>query len=351
MFQRILVPLDGSERAELALPVAAGLARGSGGMIILTQIVRAPVEFEVGATAPATWAPAARPVERTAGSKYLLTVAASEALAGVATETGVYAGPVAAMLLLAASTRGADLIVMTTRGLSGFTRWALGSVAEKVAQESPIPVLLLREPGGLPLATAHHTGELCALVALDGSPFSEAALGPASDIVRMLSAPGAGALHLVRVLEAVDVASLDEERGAAPVSAHETEHWALGEAKAYLEATAHRLREQLGAVAPHTTWSVVVNPQFGTYEADVASAILRAAEEGEPVEAATAPTRCALVAMATHGRTGLSHMILGSITQRVLRTSTLPLLVVRPAAASHAQPAARPATPDVPGGQ
>src|SRR5690348_10148503 len=115
---------------------------------MLTQIIQAPVEFEVGATAPVTWAPAARAIEREAGSKYLLQVAASEHLADVTTETGVYAGPVAAMLLLVAKTRGADLIVMTSRGLSGFTRWALGSVAEKVAQESPIPVLLLREHEG-----------------------------------------------------------------------------------------------------------------------------------------------------------------------------------------------------------
>ncbi|HEV2237187.1 MAG TPA: universal stress protein [Ktedonobacterales bacterium] len=330
MFQRILVPLDGSPRAELALPVAARLARASGGMVMLTQIVQALAEFEVGAIAPTTWAPAARPMERKDASVYLHKVAASESLEGVTTETGVYAGPVAAMLLLAARTRGADLIVMTTRGLSGFTRWALGSVAEKVAQLSPVPVLLLREPGGMPLISAERMGLLTALVALDGSGFSEASLVPASEIVRALAAPSPGALHLVRVLDTVDAATLGADGGGQYLSAEETQEWALQQAKAYLEETAERLRERLGADAPHMTWSVVVNPQVGTYEADVASAILRTAEEGEPVEGATAPTRCSLVVMATHGRTGLSHMLLGSITQRVLRTTTLPLLVVRP---------------------
>jgi nucleotide-binding universal stress UspA family protein len=129
--------------------------------------------------------------------------------------------------------------------------------------------------------------------------------------VRILAAPAAGALHLVRVLEAVDVAVLDAVRGAARGSAQETHDWALAEAKAYLAATTLRLRAQRGARVPHITWSVVVNPQFGTYAADVASAILRAAEECQPVEAATAPVRCALVVMATHGRTGLTHMIVG----------------------------------------
>jgi nucleotide-binding universal stress UspA family protein len=341
MFQRILVPLDGSQRAELALPVAARLAHASGGVVMLIQIVQALAEFEVGAIAPTTWAPAVRPIERKEASAYLGKVAASESLAGVATETGVYAGPVAAMLLLAARTRGADLIVMTTRGLSGFTRWALGSVAEKVAQLSPVPVLLLREPGGMPLLSAERTGLLTALVALDGSGFSEASLIPASEIALALAAPSPGALHLVRVLETVDAATLGAVGVGQYLSAEETQAWALRQAKAYLEETAERLRQRLGGRSPHVTWSVVVHPQFGTHEADVASAILRAAEEGEPVEGATAPTRCSMVVMATHGRTGLSHMLLGSITQRVLRTTTLPLLVVRPPTA-ETQPETQP---------
>jgi nucleotide-binding universal stress UspA family protein len=341
MFQRILVPLDGSPRAELAVPVAARLARASGGVVLLTQIVQALAEFEVGAIAPTTWAPAARPMERKEASAYLRKMAASESLEGVTTETGVYAGPVATMLLLAAKARGADLIVMTTRGLSGFTRWALGSVAEKVAQLSPIPVLLLREPGGMSLVAAQRTGLLTALVALDGSGFSEASIVPASEIVRALAAPAPGALHLVRVLEMEDVGTLEEDGTGRYLSAEETQEWALRHAKAYLEETAERLRERLGDGAPHITWSVVVNPQFGTHEADVASAILRTAEEGEPVEGATAPTRCSMVVMATHGRTGLSHMLLGSITQRVLRTTTLPLLVVRPPTA-ETQPESQP---------
>lgn len=300
---------------------------------MLTQIVQAPVEFEVGATAPATWAPAARAVERKEAAKYLLKAAASEHLADVTTETGVYAGPVAAMLLLVARTRNADLIVMTSRGLSGFTRWALGSVAEKVAQESTIPVLLLREHEGMPLASAQRTDPFAALVALDGSEFSEASLAPASAVVCALAAPATGTLHLVRVLDTSDAVTPGEDGDGNGRSADEAHDWALREAKAYLEATAKRVRMSAGASAPHVTWSVVLNPQFGTYEADVASAILRTAETGEPVEAATAPIRCSMVVMATHGRTGLSHMILGSITQRVLRTSTLPLLVVRPPAA------------------
>ena len=167
------------------------------------------------------------------------------------------------------------------------------------------------------------------------SGFSEAALLPAARVVGALAAPEPGQLHLVRALEMVDAATLDEEGAVQPDSIRAAHDWALQHTKDYLAATVQRLRETSRIPALNVTWSVVVNPQFGTYESDVASAILRTAEEGEPVEGATAPIRCGLVAMATHGRSGLSHWVLGSVTQRVLRTSTLPMLIVRPPAAAR----------------
>lgn len=332
MFQNILVPLDGSQRAEQAIPVAARLARASGGTVLLVEIVRALAEFEIGATPLTTWAPAAKTLERKQAAKYLEGIAASDDLAGVATETGVYAGPAAAMLLLVAQTRQTDLIVMTTRGLTGLARWALGSVAEKVAQESSIPVLLLHEHDSPGLPSSWQAGPFSALVALDGSEFSEAALLPTARVVGALAAPEMGNLHLVRVLEMVDAATMEEEEVVQPDALQTAQEWALQQAKDYLAATATRMREMNDIPSLNVSWSVVVNPQFGRYESDVASAILRAAEDGEPVKGATAPTRCSLVAMATHGRSGLSHWVLGSVTQRVLRTSMLPMLIVRPRA-------------------
>lgn len=335
MYQRILVPLDGSQRAELAVPVAARLALASGGAVMLIEIVRALAEFEVGAAPLTIWAPAAKTSERKEAATYLERIAASEHLKGVATESGVYAGPAAAMLLLVARARQADLIVMTTRGLTGLARWALGSVTEKVAQESHIPVLLVREDGPHGLQPSEATVQICALVALDGSAFSEAALLPAARIVTALAAPAHGALHLVRVLDQVDAATMGEDAVSQSSSASLGREWALQQAKDYLSTTAQRLHDEVGTPPLNISWSAVVNPQFGTNESDVASAILRTAEEGEPGEGATAPMRCSLVAMATHGRAGLSHWVLGSVTQRVLRASTLPMLLVRPHAVTH----------------
>jgi nucleotide-binding universal stress UspA family protein len=157
-------------------------------------------------------------------------------------------------------------------------------------------------------------------------------IAPAAQLISTLAAPGPAAMHLVRVLEQVDAASLSEEWVGPPSPVeHQIQEWALERSKANLTTLADRLRTD-GSVPAHVTltWSVVANPQFATYERDVAGAILRTAEAGEPVEGATAPTRCDLIAMATHGREGLSHLMLGSITERVLHSSTLPMLVVRP---------------------
>lgn len=71
------------------------------------------------------------------------------------------------------------------------------------------------------------------------------------------------------------------------------------------------------------TWSVV-------FENDVAHAIIRMAENGEDAECAGVFGGCDLIAMATHGRGGLQHWVLGSITERVLGATKLPILIVRP---------------------
>ncbi len=94
-----------------------------------------------------------------------------------------------------------DLIVMCSHGRTGFKRWTLGSVAQKVARHSPLPVLLLRErsPESIDLQ-ADRTHALRALVALDGSSFAEAALMPAAHLITALASPGQGALHLAQVV-------------------------------------------------------------------------------------------------------------------------------------------------------
>lgn len=321
MFKRILVPLDGSERAERAIPVAARLARASGGSVVLLRAVSTPIEFWPSLAVPeARMADAGFDADRACVEKYLAEMTRSPALNGVPTETEVRFGPPASTILAVAHASHADLIVLCSHGYTGMIHWVLGSVAEKVSRHAPVPVFVLREGGPVP-ADPHPdiTRPLRALVSLDGSSHAKAALEPAAQLIAALAAPAQGALHLVRV---VKPATLEEEKDS------EDREEFLHKAKRYLSSTVEHLREGLTAptVADRklsVTWSVAV-------ETDVASALIRVAENGEDAEGAGVFGGCDLIAMATHGHGGMQRWAMGSITERVLNATKLPLLIVRP---------------------
>jgi len=322
MFQRILVPLDGSKRAERAVPVAARLARASHGSVVLLRAISMPIEFWPAFAIPeAKLAEAGFDADRDSVEMYLADVTRSPALNGVPTETEVRFGLPASTILAVAHASHADLIVLCSHGYTGMTHWVLGSVAEKVARHAPIPVFVLREGGPVP-AGPHPdiTRPLRALVSLDGSSHAKAALEPAAKLVAALAAPEAGSLHLVRVVKPVT----PEYEGQDPEGREQFLH----KAKRYLSFTAEHLRERLTAPAVadlrlSITWSVAV-------DTDVASALIRVAENGEDAEGAGVFGGCDLIAMATHGYGGLQHWAMGSITARVLSATKLPLLIVRP---------------------
>jgi nucleotide-binding universal stress UspA family protein len=194
----------------------------------------------------------------------------------------------------------------------------LGSVAEKVARYAPVPVLLLREGGpalvGVP---PQAEGPLRALIALDGSTHAEAAMLPAARLIAALAAPGPAALHLTRVV--------------AQLEPTESGQWEaqMREARQYLSTAVVHLREALdeGPLSMSRfaiTWSLICDD-------DIAAGILRVAETGEVTEAVDGSERADVIAMATHGYSGIRHWAMGSITERVLHACRLPLLIVRPA--------------------
>lgn len=319
MFQRILVPLDGSVRAERAIPVAAHMARTSGGSVILVQVVSTSLEtWPTPALAPQTQAIV--DADLAEAEKYLAGLTVSADLCEIPTETVVQFGPTAPTILSAAYSYSADVIVICSHGYTGMTRWTLGSIAEKVARHTSIPVLILREGGPIPTGPRpDRTGPFRVLVPLDGSLRAKAALTPAAYLAIALAAPGQAELHLVRVVKPVASAGEDE---------HEEGEQVLHKAKSYLRSTTQRLHEGLVAstVAAHKlaiTWSVAV-------DTDVAEAIVRVAENGEDAEGAGIFGGCDVIAIATHGRSGLQRWAMGSVTERVLTATKLPLLIVRP---------------------
>ncbi len=95
-------------------------------------------------------------------------------------------------------------------------------------------------------------------------------------------------------------------------------------AKTYLSSIADQFHSgPLARLNLSITWSVAVAQ-------DVAHAIIQMAENGEDAEGAGAFGRCDLIAIATHGRGGLQHWVMGSVTERVLGATKLPILIVRP---------------------
>lgn len=318
MYKRILVPLDGSIRAESALPVAARIARASGGSIMLVQVVTFPALY--GTSLAAAYTPDLIEAEINGAEEYLKTLVQSETLAGIKTETSALFGAVAQTILSVATSYHIDLIVMTSGGKTGMKRRVLGSVAQKLVRHSPMPVLVLHEAGTMLPGPRPDSGPLRALVTLDGSALAKTALEPAAQMVAALAAPGHGALHLLRVVRPpqLDEKKLSLEQVASLKSA------ALHKAITYMHAIVTHLREgPLGALNLAITWSVALDD-------DIASAIIHMAETGEDAGGEGVPGRCDLVAMATHGRTGFQHLVLGSVTEHVLGATRLPLLVVRP---------------------
>jgi nucleotide-binding universal stress UspA family protein len=142
MYAKILVPLDGSEFAEAALPHVRALAKCTGAEIILLRVVRQSVRA-YAAPDPLLYQPIQEDTTAECAD-YLEVVAAELKAAGhkVTTETGT--GPVAETILEFAQGLGADLIAMSTHGRSGLARWFIGSTADKVMRAATLPVLLTR---------------------------------------------------------------------------------------------------------------------------------------------------------------------------------------------------------------
>lgn len=318
MYKRILVPLDGSARAESALPVAARLARASGGSVMLVQVATIPVLYETSTAA--SYTADLIEAEINDAEDYLKALARSDVLAGIKTQICAVFGAAAQTILAVATSYTVNLIVMTSQGKTGVKRWLLGSVAEKVARHSPLPVLILHEAGATLSGPRPDGGPLRALVTLDGSVVAKAALEPAAQLVAALAEPGQGALHLLRVVKPPQF----DERKISREHLETMRSEALHKAKTYMESVVTHLREgPLGSSQLALSWSVVLDD-------DIACAILRVAENGEEAEGAGVAGRCDMIAIATHGRTGLQHWVLGSVTERVLGATRLPILIVRP---------------------
>jgi len=311
MFKRILVPLDGSSRAEQAIPVAARIALALGDSVTLLRVVTTPVDYGPYIAPPATYARETINADLAEATAYLEKIATLDELLGIPTEVKALFGAAAPTILSAAQSFHTNIIVMCSHGYTGFKRWVLGSVADKVTHYSPVPVLVLREGGPVPAAAVQQPVRV--LVPVDGSPLSEAVLEPAAYLAAALAQATSqqGALHLLRVVD------LPMTGGKFKSDAHidtGVKEQVKHEDETYLATLANRLRQDdLANLDLSVTYSVEADP-------DVAEAIVKKAGQ----------ERFDFIAMATHGRGGFEHWVLGSITERVLGATKFPILIVRP---------------------
>jgi nucleotide-binding universal stress UspA family protein len=325
MFKRILVPLDGSKRSERAIPVAARIARATGGTIVFVEVVLPPVEFGTySAERTIELKPSAFQRREVAVSSYLASIHETYAneLADINTELELTAGAASPEIYEAARLEGVDLIVLCSHGETGLKRWVFKSIAQEAVRHSPVPVLALNEHGATP-PIPDFAHSLRALVPLDGSVLAESVILPTAYLVAALFPSLQNELHLLRVVD------LPSAYGAMKSQAHISDlvhEEAKIEAEKYVQSVAERTAMDLAGFDLQVSSSVVDS-------ADVAGTIVHEAAQAREVAKSTGYD---LIAMATHGRSGLLRLVMGSVTEHLLGHTKLPLFIVRPVQAEAA---------------
>ncbi len=303
MLKTILVPLDGSKFSETTLPLATAVAQTTGASLHLVQVhvpyepeallANTPFQFEGVNMAEYD----AHRLEQ--DRAYIGELGQRLRKDGICVEAQVLPGlRVASSLAEYADEHQVDMIFMATHGHSGVSRLWLGSVADELIRKSRIPVLVshpdLDAESGMPAVT--HI-----LVALDGSDLAESVLGAVSELAHATGAR----ITLVHVVALVTVLG----PRILPLVQHELEP-ELERAAAYLERMARGLRDEgldVDTKAVHGKTPALALPELADrLGADV-------------------------IAMATHGYGGLKRALLGSVADKVVRSSPLPVLAVRPA--------------------
>jgi nucleotide-binding universal stress UspA family protein len=300
MFRTFLVPLDGTPFGEHALPFAVNLARRTNGVI---ELVRVPTPQSEARQRPTNLEPI-----------YLEAIAAriAEHAPEVTVRTDLLREEkgrcVADLLAAHAEHTGADLIVLNSHTRGGLTRWWMGSVTDDLIHRTACPLLVLpaqeHDPEWKTDNLFRHI-----LIPLDGTSLAEQVLPTALTLGSCVDAE----FTLLRVIEPVPVAVADPIVAAIPIDPGIDDR--LEEAAAaYLTRVAVRLQGNDGHLRLRT--SVVLDPD----PSEAICGFLRRDAESVPIDA---------IALATHGRGGLPRLLLGSVADRVLQHTPVPLLLQR----------------------
>ena len=283
MYEKILVPLDGSEVAEQAIPYVERLTQKLKSEVILITVCL-PGD----------------PLER-ALTEYIERRAEKIQSLGVNARSLCIEGDSATSIIDFAEKNKVGLIVISTHGKTGISHWPLGSIASKVVQRSNIPVFLVRssQPGKAP--ADNELDKI--LVTLDGSQFSEAIIPHVEKLAKSMNSE-------VTLLRVIEPAKLPQLAAYSDREKYEKDFMAKmeREAERYLAKKRTALESK----------GVKVNSAFLI---------------GKPVETIlqySEEKSANLVALTTHGFSGISKWAYGSVASKIIEGSPKPILLVRP---------------------
>jgi len=299
MYNKLLVALDGSEVSEGILPYARSFAKTLGIPVELLHVVD-PDHFLYSVFAHHGRYYDIMAAEKNRSIDYLRKIATSFPDSASSVDCSVETGNPAEVIVHRAASHTGNLIAMTTHGRSGTKQWLLGGIAEKVLRAATNPLFLARSTEEIKLRDRAVLKTL--LVPLDGSGLAETVLPHVAELAKKMNLE----LVLVRVHLMVE--------GVYP-----TEHYAPDwerlneeirkEANLYLQQKTHQLqREGLERVS-----SLLL-------EGNVAEKIIDLARERAP----------SLIAVCSHGTTGVGRGVLGIVTDRIVRHSRDAVMIIRP---------------------
>ena len=290
MYKRILVATGGSPWSDAAVAYAIRLAAGTGAEVCILSVLTVPVSDTVEEGGMG-FDMLIESVEQE-GKERLLKAATYATRAGVASTTLLTWGNIPATILQTADAEACELIILGSRGLTGWKRLMLGSISNAVAAKAPQPVLIVKQPlaeaPGAPLWRR-------VLVATGDSAWSDAAVE-----------------HAVRLAHAeqLEVCFLHVARTRGP----------RGDTPAALAGQASLIRAAARAAAA----GLVYDATLGA--GDIVRTILDTA----------ATKQCDAIVMGSRGLTGWKRLMLGSIAGAVAATAVVPVLIVK-----HGEPTAR----------
>ncbi|MBI4329535.1 MAG: universal stress protein [Chloroflexi bacterium] len=290
MFNKVLVPLDGSALAEGIMPYVEEMGVRLGSEVTLFHVVD-PDTLDSHDPEHRVFIEQLVSKAQTRAEDYIRRVVRGLKEKKVAVQTDIAVGRAAEEVVRKAEEGGYDLVAMSTHGRSGVGRWVFGSVADRVLHATKAPVLLIR-----PDKTVADGLFRRVVVPLDGSELAEAALPFAEELAGRLRLP-VGIVQAVQYLVGTEFGLyVEDPRGIMDAAAKE-----------YLDRVAERIRGKGLQVEASVLWGIA------------GDRILEFAESRPGT----------IIVMSSHGRSGVGRWVFGSVADKLVRGAAGPVLVIR----------------------